>query len=865
MTDARPPVDGDAAAACEARVDAAIAEFLQAAEAGRASSVADLLARYADVADELREFLADHSVFQQMTASLLGRATTAVAAAETLPRRCGEFELLRLIGQGGMGRVYESRQVADDRHVAIKVLHPWLALDEVAGERLQREAAAAIELKHPHVVPVLATGMSDGSPFLVMELIAGESLDRVLRDRTRAAFGYDRAIARLFADVADALELAHRHGVIHRDVKPSNLLLTTDRRLLIGDFGLARLLHQPSLTRSGEAVGSPAYMSPEQIASRTDGAAVDHRSDIYSLGATLYEVLTGRPPFVADSREQLLACIRDDEPIAPRQLRQEISCDLETICLKMLAKLPCERFEAAADVAAELRRASAGERTQTRPPNVATRFRRWIGRRESSKFLAAIITTAILLALSLSVVMWQARQRAVAAQRQQAIDAALVVALTGDLKATEAAIARAEQVGVARDWLQLLRGQVAFHRGDYAAAIELLEPISSAATPTVAAVSLLATAQLAAGSWEDYETLLDRAESLTPRTAEDFLFQGQAEVYFDPGKAVESLNAALRLRDTPLARLVRAEARANLAFDTNDLSVAESALSDAFIARDLLPDHPSGLLESLNAHMVAAELFGNAGHADRRASELAKAEQTFRALEAFSHLPTVIHNRSLFLLVTDRELAAFELLRAAETQHRDGLVAYDFALALFRRGDSAAALRTLQSRGAVDSLTADEAFLRVLLLQETRDPTAARTAYDELTRRYQTGLTAYFRPSLLLLLGDPDAAISASRELRSAAKQPRLRGAFYSRLLAFNCGELSESELLAAAGNSRWDQCESLFFAGLHRLSRGDRVPARKLFERCVATRCAGFLSWDWSHAVLRRWETDPRWPAWIP
>lgn len=854
MTDAR-----------EARVDEAIAEFLLAAEAGRAPSVADLLTRYSDVVDDLRNFLADQSVFQQMTESLLGRGTRAVAAAETLPRRCGDFELLRLIGQGGMGRVYEARRGVDETHVAIKVLHPWLALDAVAGERLQREATAAIELKHPHVVPMLTTGISDGSPFLVMELIAGEPLDQVLRDRSRAAFADQRTIARGFADIADALEHAHRHGVIHRDVKPSNLLLTDDGRLLIGDFGLARLSHQPSLTRSGEAVGSPAYMSPEQIASSADGTTIDHRTDIYSLGATLYELLTGRPPFVADSREQLLACIRDDEPIAPRKLRPEFSRDLETICLKMLAKSPSERFETAADVAAELRRVADGERIHTRPPSALTCFRRWIVRRESSRFRAAIITTVILLALGLSIVLWQARQRAVAAQQQQAIDAALVVALTGDLKATEAAISRAEQVGVARDWLQLLRGQVAFHRGDYSAAIELLEPVSSSATPTVAAVSLLATAQLAAGSWEDYEMQLDRAESLTPRTAEDFLFQGQAEVYFDPDKAVRSLNAALRLRDTPLARLVRAEARANLAFDTNDLSAAESALSDAFIASDLLPDHPSGLLESLNAHVVAAELFGNAGHADRRVSELAKAETTFHALEAFGHLPTVIHNRALFLLLTDREPAAFELLQTAEAQHRDGLVAYDLALALFRRGDSAAAQRILQSRGTVDSLTADEAFLRVLLLQETGDPTAARAACDELSRRYQTGLTAYFRPSLLLLLGDSDAASLASRELRLVAKQPRLRGAFYSRLLAFNCGELLESELLTAAVNSRWDQCESLFFAALHRLSNGDRAAAQRLFERCVATRCAGFLSWDWSHAILQRWNTDPRWPAWIP
>jgi hypothetical protein len=281
---------------------------------------------------------------------------------------------------------------------------------------------------------------------------------------------------------------------------------------------------------------------------------------------------------------------------------------------------------------------------------------------------------------------------------------------------------------VDRDWIALLRGQVAFHRGDYMQAKELIEPLSSSAAPTVSSVSLLATAQLAAGSWEAYETLLDRAESLTPQTAEDFLFRGQAEVYFDPRQATASLSQALRLRDTPLARLVRAEARSNLAFDTSD-----------------------------------------------------------------------------------------------------------------------------------------EAFLRVLLLSEVGNLAVARTAYEELAQRYQTGLTAYFCPSLLLLFGDADVAQSVSRKLQSATKQPRFRRAFYARLLAFNGGEIAESELLAAAKSSRWDQCESLFFAGLQRLAHGDRDAARELFERCVATRCAGFLSWDWSHAFLKRWESDPHWPPWIP
>jgi tetratricopeptide (TPR) repeat protein len=876
MSATLPSAANDSAAEREARVDAAIAEFLQAVEAGRAPSLPEFLARHADLADELREFLADQSAFRRFSESLLSAGTARATAASPdvsglLPRQFGEFELQRVIGRGGMGTVYAARRWSDGASVAIKTMHPWLALEATSLLRFEREATAATRLRHPHLIPMSAAGVCDGTPYLVMDLIDGESLDRVLAREGASGFA-PRDVAWKLADVADALQHAHDQGVIHRDVKPSNLLLARDGRLLIGDFGLARLAQQPSLTRTGEAVGSPAYMSPEQIASR-GGVPVDHRTDVYSLGATLYELLAGRPPFVGESREQLLSRIQHEEPASPRRWRPDVPRDLETICLKTLAKPPRERYATAAELAADLRRFASDQPIAARGPSATRRFNHWLRRRVQARPRAAIALAVTALLLVVAGLMGWLHRASLVAQRQQAIDAALVVALTGDLKATDEAIARVEQIGVSDEWLDLLRGRVAFHRGDYAAAIQHLEAAAQASQPTVASLSLQATAQLAAGSWENYEALLDRAASLPPVTAEDFLFRGEAETYFDPQLAVRSLNEAVRRRDTPLARLVRAEARANLAFDTNDLPMAESALADAFIARDFLPDHPAALLESLNAHVVAAELAAEAGRRTQRDAERLAAERDFQALEPFGRLPMVIHNRALFLLSLERDSEAFELLRAGQDQHRDGLVAYDFALALFRRGDSAEALRVLKDRAADDGkvadsitvkLTADEAFLRVLLLRETADASTARAAYDELATRYQTGLTAYFRPCLLLLLGESEAARLESRRLRSAGAPPRLRGAFYSRLLAFNSGELSEAELLDSVRGSRWDRCEALFFAGLNQLARGDRVAARPLLEQCVATRCSGFLSWDWSHAVLRRWETEPQWPAWI-
>ena len=262
---------------------------------------------------------------------------------ESQNQRLGDFEILRELGRGGMGVVYEARQVSLNRNVALKVLSGGFGLTPKAVDRFHREAEAAAKLHHTNIVPVYATGEHDGTHFYAMELIDGPSLDRVIKQlrqaskQTAASESSDQpnsphleatgpyvgdsdpaqaltssalcsgsryfdTVARMIADVADALDHAHKNGVIHRDIKPSNLLLSSSGRLSINDFGLARMLEQPGMTMTGEFVGTPAYMSPEQV---TAGRIqLDHRTDIYSLGATLYELLTLEPPFRGKSRQK---------------------------------------------------------------------------------------------------------------------------------------------------------------------------------------------------------------------------------------------------------------------------------------------------------------------------------------------------------------------------------------------------------------------------------------------------------------------------------------------------------------------------------------------------------------------------------
>src|SRR5262245_22948713 len=292
------------------------------------------------------------------------------AQEEPAGRRLGDFEVGREIGRGGMGVVYEAVQVPLKRKVALKVLASGLGLTGRAVERFHREAEAAARLHHSSIVAVYATGAQDGTHFYAMELIDGPSMDHVLKclkssngpdptseatavspqlaqtgpytgsgsttdavaELTSSSLGsgsdyFDR-VARLIAEVADALDHAHKQGVIHRDIKPSNLLLSSEGRLSINDFGLARLLEQPGMTMTGEFVGTPAYMSPEQITAGRVPA--DHRTDIYSLGATLYELLTLQLPFTGAGRDQVLAQIIQKEAPRPRKLNPKVPLDLET-------------------------------------------------------------------------------------------------------------------------------------------------------------------------------------------------------------------------------------------------------------------------------------------------------------------------------------------------------------------------------------------------------------------------------------------------------------------------------------------------------------------------------------------------------
>src|SRR5207245_1307861 len=357
----------------------------------------------------------------------------------------GEFRLLREIGRGGMGVVYEAYQTSLNRRIALKVLPFAAAFDPKQLKRFDNEARAAAQLHHTNIVPVFAVGHERGVHYYAMQLIDGQSLaalieelgrnepsawrQAVSRDKvpardspvaaeqssvaeqlakhnggseTAAAHhasltterstrrtSFFRTVAQLMQKAAEALEHAHQAGVVHRDIKPANLLLDVRGNLWITDFGLALFQSTTGLTMTGELLGTLRYMSPEQVSAKR--GEVDQRTDIYSLGVTFYELLTLCPAFDGQDRNELLTQIAFDDPPAPRRRDRAIPVELETIVLKAIAKEPAERYATAQQMAEDLQRFLDDKPILARRPSAADRTRKWMRRHPGPVASASVV------------------------------------------------------------------------------------------------------------------------------------------------------------------------------------------------------------------------------------------------------------------------------------------------------------------------------------------------------------------------------------------------------------------------------------------------------------------------------------------
>lgn len=375
-----------------------------------------------------------------------GTQEGAATEREVLPRNLGDYQLLEVLGVGGMGVVYRALQISLDRLVAVKMIHPGLFLREDERRRFRAEAEAAARIRHPDIVAIHDVGECEGQPFFVMELVEGQSLDALLRD---GPLDPERA-ARSLSAVAEAIHEAHVQGVLHRDLKPSNLVLDRQDRLRILDFGLAkRTTDEADPSVSGVAVGSPSYMPPEQALGQT--ARTDARSDVYSLGAVLYEMLTGRPPFRAASLVETLQLVVEQPPVPPRSFNSRLPQALETITLKALAKDPASRYESAQALALDLQRFLRHEPIAARPQTWAGRARLW-ARREPVAAMFALGLVAVLVVGVLGLALGWQHELQLRRQAELLEEQARRNLYAADMNLALQAVERGDD-GAARRWL----------------------------------------------------------------------------------------------------------------------------------------------------------------------------------------------------------------------------------------------------------------------------------------------------------------------------------------------------------------------------------------------------------------------------
>ena len=350
----------------------------------------------------------DLSAIASAKADDLGHADKpahAAAKSERVAKMLGElgdYELLEEVGRGGQGVVFRARQKSLNRTVALKVISLGHWATKADLKRFRREALAAASLDHPSIVPIHEVGERDGSCYFSMQFIEGGQLDEVVKHAPMST----RQAAELIAKVARTVHYAHEHGILHRDIKPGNILLDQKGEPHLTDFGLARLIESEStVTRTLEVLGTPSYMAPEQATGNNPaGAGLTSATDVYGLGAVLYQLLTGHPPFAGGTTYETIKLVLDTEPRPPRLLNPKIGRELSTVCLKCLEKDPKRRYSSALALAEDLEHWLKHEPICAKRSGIFTRGRKWVRRNAAT---AALIASLVALAAIVSWNFWE--------------------------------------------------------------------------------------------------------------------------------------------------------------------------------------------------------------------------------------------------------------------------------------------------------------------------------------------------------------------------------------------------------------------------------------------------------------------------
>ena len=878
----------------------------------------------------------DASASQPLTG---GRFAGVISKRYGLPdlpsgSRLGDFEIIAEIGRGGMGVVYRARQISLGREVALKVLPGYARYGQRAVQRFRVEAQAAARLHHTNIVAVHAQGEHDGQYFYAMELVDGVGLDTVIRSRpdllssTRARGGSSahltgfhsrpgaggssewvaalppppahappapdaeahwtrdefRFIATLVADVADALQCAHDNDVVHRDIKPHNIILDANGRLHLTDFGLARLTDEPHLTISGEVMGTPAYLSPEQIRANTD--EIDHRTDIYSLGVTLYELCTRRKPFDGESRDSIINQICHGEPAPPRRVNPRVPAELEIICLRAIDRDPRRRHARAAELAEDLRRFAAGRPILSRRATLFERAAKWVKRnRTLSTAIAACVAVAVLGAGWA----WQAAEQR-AAQAAAHLDAAYSYLAYNNYREPEqcaADLLEAERLGADPRQLMLTQALAAQGATNSARAVELLTTLLHDDPNDQRVLYLLAWAQWRSEApTASLETLARAAALGPPRAADTWFFRGLAIHYRDPVAARNSYREANALR-----------VREGKFFPHAALNLARARNQELYKLRDpaVFADAEAALLQLIDLGHYEAQPYYLLSIAHRLVAEVYQASEVTRPEIAAGHFERSLYwaregqrvdpdnDRSIqaeaHCLESMGEFAAARAARtraiAVATKDRARCEAYHYRWRLsYWLGDYEAALEDVHTHAAClgDDLVYNHVYPALVLAEMGAMDAALEHAWSPALEQPQRPLAVIWSATTLRLLGraaEADELLEtglAALDWKSDANPAHPPGwmeALYRACLRMDSpGEL---ESLVADTDQPWVLlAQADFHRAAQSLAAGDRETAETLLASAYRS-FDGELGYTYHARLLQtKMQQNPAWPAWI-
>jgi len=777
--------------------------------------------------------------------------------------RIGDFEIVAEVGRGGMGVVYRAWQHSLGREIAIKILPDYARHDASARQRFQAESRAAARIHHTNVVAIHARGEHDGQYYYAMELIDGPSLDQLIRTdpawfheeetgKPAAPADY-RHLARRLVGIAEGMACAHHHGVVHRDIKPHNILVGGDDRLYLTDFGVARLAEEPHLTEAGDVLGTPAYLSPEQL--RGEIGTIDHRTDVYAFGVTLYEILTRRRPFAGKTRAQIMTEVLTGTVEAPRRINPDLPVGLETICLRAMDRDPARRYPTASALVEDLRRFAEGRPILTRRPGPIVRTGRWIGRHRAQATIAA---AAVLLVVIVTAWTGSARAGRLREARHHVQTAYETLAYLDyrdeDLVAEN--LERAEALGAPEYELTLALALAHLGARRHDEALAAIDTLLTLRPGDLRAEYLLAWALWRTDDRAGSREVVARADARPGRPGADgWFFRGLAVHRDEPQEARESYRRAIELRAEahkfyPQAglHLARANSQSMYAgreigpFDESKRTLRQLAEQGVYGA------YPHYLLSI--AHRLAAEIYSGSEGA-REGLVRAHFEESLEWARLGRDLEPGYDRPMLAEAMCLESMGAFAEAEASRTE----------AIALADHDQAEWEGRHYRWRlrfwlgdfdGALEDLKACEAFAPgdvfygfvypALVLHDLERPAEALSLARSLGRDASGARRVIWAATTLRLLGAGDEARTLlldrqdSVDYEPEADTPGSEA--WLRTLYRNCidgddATSRELEHLADAANKPWQLWgESSFHAGARRMAAGDGPGALGDFGR---------------------------------